>query len=123
MEETKNSAILILVVDDEASVIRIVEFVLAKNGYQVITAANAAEALAAEARYHGQIQLALIDYTLPDHDGCWVAAHLAGNTGPKIAIMSGYLPETVDPSYLSLPKPFTPATLISKVQAFLTTEG
>ncbi len=64
----------LLVVDDDRLVLAMLEEALADAGYQVTTAANAAEALALVAR--SNFDLALLDICMPGMDGIELARHL-----------------------------------------------
>lgn len=57
----------VLVVDDEVEVLKILEKILAENGYNVLKAQNGAEALRAARR--SDIKLALLDIKLPKING------------------------------------------------------
>jgi CheY-like chemotaxis protein len=79
----------ILVVDDSKMARMVVKGILAKTStdWEIAEAANAQEALDVLAT--GGIDIALIDFNMPDHDGLWLAAEIrAGNTDMPIAILS-----------------------------------
>ena len=60
---------LILVVDDEPSILQLAQRVLEANGYRTIVATNGAEAMELIARNRGEIQLVLTDMMMPKMDG------------------------------------------------------
>jgi PAS domain S-box-containing protein len=60
---------LILVVDDEPDVIRIVELGLKKRGYRVVAAREGREALAVFASHRAEIKAVLTDMMMPGMDG------------------------------------------------------
>jgi EAL domain-containing protein (putative c-di-GMP-specific phosphodiesterase class I) len=64
----------ILVVDDESLIRRAITRILGSEGYQVVTASDAEEAM----RYAGDtaFDLALIDYDMPGRDGLWALSSL-----------------------------------------------
>lgn len=57
----------VLVCDDEASILKLVEYNLGKEGYEVITAVGGEEAVA-KAEQH-EVDLAILDIMLPGIDG------------------------------------------------------
>ena len=67
---------LILVVDDEASVRDIAQRLLTMGGYQVLTAANGAEALASFAQRRTDIRLVLTDMMMPVMGGVALVRNL-----------------------------------------------
>ena len=79
----------VLVVDDSKLARMVVKSILAKTGsdWQISEAANAREAL--DLLASSNIDVALIDFNMPDHDGLWLAAEIrAGDTDMPIAILS-----------------------------------
>lgn len=64
----------ILVVDDDPNIRRVVEINLRINGYDVVTAKNGEECLAAVARY--KPALLVLDITMPGMNGLQVAEEL-----------------------------------------------
>jgi PAS domain S-box-containing protein len=84
---------LVLVVEDEESVRTTTRIVLEQNGYRVVEAPNAKEAIELFERDMG-IQLAVMDVVLPDLDGVELAARLIGlKPALKVIMMSGYIDE------------------------------
>jgi len=60
----------ILVVDDEVAVLSVMEMMLKRSGYTVITAASAQQALNLFADWADlQVDLLLVDFVLPDMNG------------------------------------------------------
>jgi CheY-like chemotaxis protein len=57
----------VLVVDDNVTNLKLIEYLLQANGYEVITAVDAESALDAVARFHPR--LVLMDLQLPGTDG------------------------------------------------------
>jgi len=112
----------ILVVDDDASIRRLVSLALSRAGYVVDTASNGEEAIAksnAEA-----YNMALIDIRLPDIQGTKLLPLLREATTPRMIkiILTGYpvlenameaISHGVD-AYLT--KPVSAETLVSKVR-------
>ena len=62
----------ILLVDDEIDILEFVRYNLQKEGYEVFTAQNGAEALKAAAKYRPH--LILLDMMMPDHSEPPIAA-------------------------------------------------
>ena len=79
----------VLVVDDSKLARMVVKSILAKTreDWQIVEAANAREAL--DVLASKPVDISLIDFNMPDHDGLWLAAEIrAGNTDMPIAILS-----------------------------------
>jgi len=111
----------ILVVDDEGIVLKSCKRVLESEGFEVILANSAYEALVAID--HDPPSLFLIDVKMPVHDGMYLIKELKqrGNDVP-IIVMSGYSTnETIKEAELMgasrfLAKPFTPYELLETVR-------
>ena len=111
----------ILVVDDDAIVIKSCRRILEAEGFEVLTVPSADEALEIIKRY--DFDLLLIDVKMPKHDGMYLMREVKKNC-PEIPIivMSGYpTPETIaDVLKLGatqfIPKPFRPDELINSVR-------
>jgi two-component system, OmpR family, phosphate regulon response regulator PhoB len=116
----------ILVVDDEADIVALVAYHLAKAGYRVSTASNGSDALAA-AR-HERPALIVLDVMLPGLSGYDVLEQLrAGEATSDVAVLMltarrqasdriGGLTRGAD-DYLT--KPFSPQELVLRVAAIL----
>jgi CheY-like chemotaxis protein len=65
----KGNGELILLVDDEAAILRVTAMVLDKQNYRVLCATNGSEALAVFAQQMDSIQAVLTDINLPVLDG------------------------------------------------------
>ena len=110
----------ILVVDDDAIVIKSCRRILEAEGFEVLTVPSADEALEIIKRY--DFHLLLIDVKMPKHDGMYLMREVKQNC-PEIPIivMSGYpTPETIaDVLKLGatqfIPKPFRPDELIKTI--------
>ena len=77
----------VLVVDDEPQILRALRINLADRSYDVVTAADGQQALAAAAK--AQPDIVLLDLGLPDMDGVDVIRGLRGWTAVPIIILSG----------------------------------
>jgi two-component system, cell cycle sensor histidine kinase and response regulator CckA len=116
----------ILVIEDEDVVRNLASRGLGEHGYRVVQARNGAEALSYVREHPGTIQLVVSDVVMPEMGGRELGQHLA-LFEPELPIlyMSGYTGEDVvqrgllDPGAPFQQKPFTPATLASKVRAML----
>ena len=64
----------ILVVDDNSSVQRVLNYTLSRAGYQVVTIGDGAQAL--EHLHNNTIDLAIIDLAMPGMDGLTLLKHL-----------------------------------------------
>jgi DNA-binding response OmpR family regulator len=87
-----NGRVTILVVEDEANMLRLLEKVLSKRGYQVLTAADGEEAIEVHRSHKDAIDIILLDLGLPKISGRDVLVKLkTANPDVKIVIASGYL--------------------------------
>jgi two-component system, OmpR family, alkaline phosphatase synthesis response regulator PhoP len=116
----------ILVVDDEPPLVRLMEFILAKQGHTMISAVNGAEALL-KARTE-QPDLILLDIMIPYVDGYEVARQLREDDNTKtvpIILLSAKAQEEDIQRGLSLgvdeyiTKPFSPEHLVHVVNGYL----
>ena len=110
----------ILVVEDEDTVRTLVQRILERNGYRVLTAASGAEALAIAELHNGEIALALTDVVMPGMSGRDFADQVTAATPDlKVVFMSGY-PDQVaadlgvlGPETNYLQKPFTESGVLA----------
>jgi PAS domain S-box-containing protein len=114
----------VLVIEDEAGVRTFAEKALRSNGYQVLTAATAAEALAQFDKHHDRLELVLSDVVLPDVMGLELAQTLIERKPSlRIILSSGYLDyksnwETIKArGFPFLKKPYFLADLLKALQA------
>jgi DNA-binding response OmpR family regulator len=112
----------VLVVDDDPGIVDVLSYSLAREGYEVQTAADGIEALAAAAQ--APLDLVILDLMLPELSGEDVCRRLraAGNTVPilmltaKDAELDKVLGlELGADDYLT--KPFSTAELLSRIRA------
>ncbi len=111
----------VLIVDDDASIRKMLVEVLSLEGYPTETAAGGEEALAMLAR--GAPRLILLDLLMPGVDGRGVVTRLEGDTGSrarhKIVLISAWsnLEAASDLAVDgTLPKPFTVGQLMSVLE-------
>jgi CheY-like chemotaxis protein len=115
----------ILLVEDEGQVRGVAKTVLSRQGYRVIDASNAGEALLACEQHEGPIDLMLTDVVMPRTSGPQLADRLAPiRPDMKVLYMTGYVDESMPCSARLdrgelLPKPFTPEELAERVRAVL----
>jgi len=116
----------ILVVEDEEPVRNLICSILKLNGYRVIIAGNAKEAMASNPASFGSFDLIITDIVMPGMSGGQFAEIMkAANPRIKILQMSGYTQGTiVNQGELKegtpfLSKPFTPETLLRSVREVL----
>jgi len=116
----------ILVVDDDAKIVRLVRTYLEREGYAVVSAADGPAALDAIER-HGPA-LVVLDLMLPELDGRAVIRAVrsddeGANTPILVLSARGSLLDRIagleDGADDYLPKPFSPAELVLRVRAIL----
>jgi len=113
----------ILVVDDEASVRKLVESYLHREGYSVLEADNGADALKLARTEHPD--LVILDLMIPEVDGLEVCRILRAETGVFIIMLTARTEETDKLLGLGLgaddylTKPFSPRELVARVKAIL----
>ncbi|GEM_PF-6154153 len=113
----------ILVVEDEENVRKLVRHVLAAQGYTVLEASGAREAMYMHEHHPGPIHLLLTDIVLSGKSGREIAKEfLELRPGIRVVYMSGYTDDTGFRKELEksnaqfLGKPFTPTRLLQKVR-------
>jgi PAS domain S-box-containing protein len=113
----------ILIVEDEVSVRNLVASTLRNDGYTLLNAGSAEEALEVAAAYHERIDLLLTDAIMPGKSGIELANLLmAERPDLHVIVMSGYTEETLDglgPQVDLLQKPFAPRDLRRRVREVL----
>jgi PAS domain S-box-containing protein len=116
----------ILLVEDEEQVRVVARGILKQQGYQVVVAENAGEALLLCEKHEGDIDLLLSDVVMPRMSGPELARRLAAlRPGMKILCMSGYTDDAVirhgalEAGIAFIQKPFTPDSLTKKVRDVL----
>jgi DNA-binding response OmpR family regulator len=116
----------ILVVDDDAKIVRLVRTYLERDGFAVVTAADGPAALAAIEEH--QPALVVLDLMLPELDGRAVIRAVrrdeeAGATPILVLSARGTTIDRIagleDGADDYLPKPFSPAELVVRVKAIL----
>jgi signal transduction histidine kinase len=114
----------VLLVEDDAGVRTILEAMLRRHGYQVISCGSPAEALEACARYRPTIHLLVTDMIMPGMNGRQLSEKVLNlRPGIEVLYVSGYADSTqqevIDSAMDYLQKPFTPEALALKVRELL----
>jgi PAS domain S-box-containing protein len=120
----------VLLVEDDDQVRVVARGILQKNGYRVLEARNAGEALMHSEKYESPIHLLLTDVVMPQISGPELAKRLARlRPDMKLLCMSGYTDDSIvrhgvlDASIPYLQKPFTPFALAARVRDVLDASG
>ena len=123
MSEGKNSPRTILVVDDDASVLKLVESILADAGYHIVGVNGADAAIKAFDKMPQCPDLLLTDVVMPGMSGPMLVDYLlARQPDLKVLCMSGYDDRQVVQRYVVekgfrlLPKPFSVKGLRSTIE-------
>jgi DNA-binding NtrC family response regulator len=109
----------ILVVEDDILLLAMLSETLRRHGYNVVPAITAKEALAAFKQSKTPIDMAVVDFSLPDMDGLEVSVRiLKQQQGCKILGMSGMA--TVEERFEAIGvefirKPFETSSLVDKI--------
>ncbi len=117
---------VVLLVEDEPSVLGLATKLLTKQGYQVIEAKTAKDAIQIADAHAGSIHLLLTDIIMPEMNGRDLYRHLAeGHPALKVLFMSGYTGNVIaqhgilEPGIHFLQKPFSILSLSQKVREAL----
>jgi two-component system cell cycle sensor histidine kinase/response regulator CckA len=117
---------VILVVDDDACVLRTVSSILARARYRVLQAGSPWEALRIAAEFKEAIDLLVSDVVMPGLSGPSMADQFAGLHPETQCIFMAGMPDTdevhnriLSRGKIFLPKPFLPGTLLAKVREAL----
>ncbi|MHB1294039.1 MAG: histidine kinase N-terminal 7TM domain-containing protein [Anaerolineae bacterium] len=118
--------VTVLVVEDEASVLRLVHEVLDQAGYRVLCTPSGEDAIAVCRQFRGDIDLLLADVVMPEMGGLEVARQIAMlRPTTRVLYMTGKLDlqdagslEAGDGTFV-LAKPFTVAELVHAVARVL----
>ncbi|MCC6329607.1 MAG: PAS domain S-box protein [Acidobacteria bacterium] len=116
----------VLIVEDDASVRRLVGDVLVHKGYSVLEASNGEEAIAICDRHSGTIDLLLTDLVMPRMSGIELTGRVADlHPETRPLVMTGYAGSMefaeMIPNFRAayIEKPFTPEMLARKVREVL----
>ncbi|MBI4540554.1 MAG: HAMP domain-containing protein [Gemmatimonadetes bacterium] len=116
----------IFVIEDDSGIRAVVRKILSRQGYTVIEAATAAEAVSIARGHSGTIHLLLTDIGLPDGSGTELAELITSKRPEtQVLCMSGYAEgearrfEESQLRWAFLEKPFSPEILIRRVREVL----
>ena len=116
----------LLIVEDQADVRRMALSILKANGYRLLEAENAQQALQLSASFEDGIDLLITDVIMPGMNGRELADRLSkARPGMKVLYTSGYAADVIalqgslEPGTAYLPKPFGAAQLAAKVREVL----
>ncbi len=114
---------LVLVVDDEPGILKLLSQLLADDGYRTVAAKDGEEAISAAEEFRPDI--VLLDLSLPDIDGVEVMRHMRERVNVPIIMVTARGSDTDKILGLGLgaddyiSKPFNPQELSARVQAVL----
>lgn len=124
----KNTAARILIVDDEAKIVEVVQSYLEDRGYSVYSAGDSSQALALFDEVHPS--LVILDLMLPDMSGEEICRRLRLKSRVPIIMLTAKIEEQDILTGLDIgaddyvTKPFSPKQLVARVDALLRrTEG
>ena len=123
--KSRRAARTVLVVEDEASVRRLITDLLKREGYDILEASNAQEALILAAGHRSSIHLLVTDMVMPGASGRELADSLRLlHPETKVVLVSGYSESLnsaapLDDGICYLQKPFSPEHLTRIVRETL----
>jgi PAS domain S-box-containing protein len=123
---TREGKETILLAEDEPAVRELARMVLSEQGYTVIEAQNAEDAVRLAGRHGAEIHLLLTDVVMPGMSGHDLAKHLTAlHPYLRVLYMSGYTHNVIaengnlEEGLSFLQKPFTPRALAQRVRETL----
>jgi DNA-binding response OmpR family regulator len=117
----------ILVVDDDAKIVRLVRTYLERDGHRVVEASDGPGALAAVAAHDPA--LVVLDLMLPEIDGLAIIREVRRTADTPIIVLSARgatadrIAGLIEGADDYLPKPFSPAELVLRVDRILSRAG
>jgi len=118
----------ILLVEDEASILRMTRLMLERKGYTVLSADTPATALEKAKNHSGSVELLMTDVVMPEMNGRDLAAKVTElYPDIKFLFMSGYTANVIahqgvlDDGVAFIQKPFSMADMTEKVREVLDT--
>ncbi len=118
--------LVVLLVEDEPHIVRLVTYILEKEGFTVVTARGGEEALTRAAAE--RVDLVLLDLMLPEMNGYEVCQHLKQDARtrdiPVVVLSARAQPREVERGYQMgavgyITKPFEPSTLSAHIKGAL----
>jgi len=126
VDSDRDGGEMILVVEDEEVVARLVMRVLEESGYRTLCAGNGVEALGLYAEHGDEISLVVTDVIMPKMGGAQLVSRLRElGHDPAVLFMSGYTSESLtqlaegDRRVEFLEKPFNASELVRRVRGAL----
>ena len=111
---------VILVVDDEQPIRKLLEILLQRAGHEVLLASNGLEAVALFRSYADHISVVVSDLTMPVMNGHQAIRSIReGRPNAKIICMTGYTNEDMPEGVVLISKPFKPAEILSSIESLL----
>ena len=117
----------VLLVEDEANMLQLLETIFLHHGYKVLKATNGQSALEVYQQHKDEIAVVLLDMGLPKISGRDVLLKIRSeNPDVKVIITSGYIEPSME-SQLDharikfLPKPYTPNDVFKTLQSLAAT--
>jgi DNA-binding NtrC family response regulator len=131
MDAQKNEQAVILLVEDEESLLKLATHILEMRGYHVMAAAQSETALHQAEEFPERINLLLTDVRMDPHmSGCVLAQHLRPSRPDMRVIYMTSFPigeivrkEVEHGLAFLLKKPFTPTALLEKVKEVISAEA
>ncbi len=121
----RSNETIVLVVDDDADVRSLMVRLISHEGFQVVSAANAEQAMAA-AMNLSELPVLVTDVLLPGKDGLWLAQRLLDRfPSMRVVLVSGFAPDPQATARLIaqgarfVQKPFTPGVLVFAIRESL----
>jgi PAS domain S-box-containing protein len=109
----------LLVVDDEAAVRNVITRMLTQYGYRVLVAENASEARSVLAAHAAEVQLVLLDQSMPHESGPEALPSLQRLSRAPIVLFTGGATELPPGAAALLEKPASAADLLRTISALL----
>jgi len=120
----------ILVVDDEPMALKLVEAILERRGFDVLSSTSPLQAVEIFRAQRDRIELLISDIVMPEMDGAKLANKLVAlNPDLPVLFMSGFVTEheveqaAAISQFAFIRKPFRPSTLVQAVQKMLAGSG
>ena len=116
----------VLLVEDEPQLLHLIEGILRRNSYSVLTASSPGDALRVSDQHTGKIDVLLTDVVMPGMNGRQLAERVAkARPEMRVLYMSGYTGSIVlrhgvsDAGVAFLQKPITPDVLLRALRDVL----
>jgi two-component system, cell cycle sensor histidine kinase and response regulator CckA len=116
----------LLIVEDEEAILGLIEKIIKRLGYSVLSACKPSEAIRIAKAHSGRIDLLITDVIMPEMNGQQLSRHLLSMYPDlKVIFMSGYTANVIahhgvlDPGVDLLRKPFSISTVAGKIREVL----